>query len=127
MKKHILEEKIILDIKISDDKEFVKFITNEGDIICYTEADCCSDTWVESIELPAGGFPAKILKAEDVNMPDLGELPYCDVVSYYGFKIITDKGDILIDYRNDSNGYYGGWLSWDDQNISTKNWKNIKE
>lgn len=29
-----------------------------------------------------------------------------------GFKVTTDKGVIVIDYRNASNGYYGGSLSW---------------
>lgn len=137
MKKHILEGKTILDIKIADDKEAIKFITDEGDVICKVDADCCSHTWVENIELPAGGFPAKVLSAEDVNMPDLGSPEEYDVIAYYGFKITTDKGEILIDYRNSSNGYYGGNLSWPDdgyfyggvygQNISKENWVEVKE
>ena len=40
----------------------------------------------------------------------------------------------MIDYRNESNGYYGGNLCWDDesfyggvygQNVSTMNWQNV--
>jgi hypothetical protein len=138
MKKHILEGKTILDIKIADDKEAIKFITNEGDVICRVDADCCSHSWVESIELPAGGFPAQVLKAEDLdlNKPDVSDDEY-ECLQFYGFKISTNKGDIIIDYRNSSNGYYGGSLSWPDesyfyggvygQNISTENWINIKE
>jgi hypothetical protein len=32
----------------------------------------------------------------------------------YRFRIMTDKGQILIEYRNSSSGYYGGSLSWPD-------------
>lgn len=134
--KHILEGKTILEIKIADDKEAIKFITTEGDIVARCDADCCSHTWIESVELP-NSFPAIVISAEDVAMPDLGDIEGCDVVAYYGFKIVTDKGEIIIDYRNESNGYYGGNLSWPDdsyfyggvygQNVSKENWVEVKE
>lgn len=52
---------------------------------------------------------------EHIEMPDLGDIPTVyepavDSVRYYGLKITTDKGRAVIDYRNDSNGYYGGNL-----------------
>jgi len=136
-KKHILEGRKILDIKIADDKEAIKFITDQGDVIAKTDADCCSHTWVESIELPAGGFPAQVISAEDLdlNKPNASNDEY-ECLAFYGFKISTDKGDIIIDYRNSSNGYYGGSLNWPDdgyfyggvhgQNISTEKWVDIK-
>lgn len=31
---------------------------------------------------------------------------------YYGCAIETAKGRFTIAYRNSSNGYYGGWLTW---------------
>ena len=31
-----------------------------------------------------------------------------DTVAYYGVKITTTRGIAVIDFRNDSNGYYGG-------------------
>jgi len=53
---------------------------------------------------------------EDLEMPDLGNIPGkyredVDEVQYYGLKITTDKGRCTLDYRNDSNGYYGGWAN----------------
>lgn len=30
-------------------------------------------------------------------------------IAYYGIEIKTDKGTTRIIYRNESNGYYGGW------------------
>ncbi len=31
-----------------------------------------------------------------------------DCLQFYGYKITTDKGDATIEFRNSSNGYYGG-------------------
>ena len=50
-------------------------------------------------------------------MPNLGNVPtehrdQVDEVQYYGLKITTERGRAMIDYRNDSNGYYGGWIEW---------------
>jgi hypothetical protein len=124
-------------IKIAADRQSLLFQTDKGDIVAMCDAECCSQTWAEHIEMPVNGLPAKVLNAEDIEMPDLGNMEGCDVVSYYGFKIVTDNGDILIDYRNDSNGYYGGTLAWPSdserfyggvfgQNVSNQEWKDVE-
>jgi len=56
-----------------------------------------------------------VMKVENLEMPNLGNVDGVhhkgvDEVSYYGVKITTDAGRCTIDFRNDSNGYYGGWL-----------------
>ena len=136
-KQHILEGKTITGINIAADREAIQFIIEGGDpIIARCDADCCSRTFVESIELPALGFPATVIKASDLDMgkEDLSNDEY-ECLGFYGFKIETDKGDIVIDYRNSSNGYYGGHLSWPDeryfyggvygQNVSKEEWKPV--
>jgi hypothetical protein len=136
MTKHILEGKIILDIKIADDKEAIKFITDQGEIVAKCDADCCSHTWIESIELPCA-FPAIVNSIENLRLKDDKE-NNDETIRFYGCKILTNKGDIIIDYRNSSNGYYGGSLCWPDeeddfyggvygQNISSEKWVDIKE
>lgn len=133
---NILVGKTILAIQIADDQKAIKFDTDGGEVIAKTDGDCCSSSWIEHVDLPSYGFPAKVLAAEDIEMPDLGSPDAYECVAYYGFKISTDKGDIIIDYRNESNGYYGGDLSWPDecfyggvygQNVSSENWVDIKE
>ena len=125
--------KTINEIKISSDKEALLFRCADGDHIVKVEADCCSSTWVESIESPSLGFPALVTDAcdLDLNKDDISNDEY-ECLQFYGFKISTTKGDIVIDYRNESNGYYGGSLSWPDdkyycygvygQNISSEEW-----
>lgn len=119
-------------IWIATDRKAMKFVLFDGEsVVVRCDGDCCSSTWIENIEFPALGLPAKVTAVEDVEMPDLGAKPDQDVVAFYGCKITTDRGEILIDYRNESNGYYGGNLSWpgdsyyggvSGQNISTEEW-----
>jgi len=127
--------KAITGLRLAEDQKALLFLTDDGDVKVRCDGDCCSYTWIEHIELPALGFPAKVISAEELDMPDQGAMPECDVVAYYGFKIVTDKGELIIDYRNESNGYYGGDLVWPDdtyfyggvygQNISEEVWKDV--
>lgn len=116
MNKNPLIGRMINAIEMTSDKLAIKFVMADGeDVTACVDADCCSYTWVEHISLPAGGFPAFVFEAGDVDMPDLegeGSADECDVIQYYGFELKTDKGHMLIDYRNSSNGYYGGSLTW---------------
>lgn len=135
---HCLIGKTITDIKIADDKEAILFVTTDGEVIARADAECCSHTWIEHIELPALGFPCIVTEVEDLNLPGMSEEWDDDenYIQFYGCQIKTDKGEIVIDYRNSSNGYYGGNLSWPDdsyfyggvygQNVSECNWKDIK-
>jgi hypothetical protein len=98
---------------MTTDKKALRFVLSDGsDVVAQVDADCCSTTWIEHVSLPVGGFPATVLEAGDIEMPDLGTPDGFECVRYYGFKAVTDKGDLVIDYRNESNGYYGGDLVW---------------
>lgn len=139
MKQNILIDSIIWDMKIADDEQAILFVTDKGNVVARADGDCCSYTWIEHIELVS--FPAKVMNVEDIDMPNLSsseeEEQSGDYIEYYGCKITTDKGHIIIDYRNSSNGYYGGFLVWpgDDyfyggvfkQNVSKENWVEIKK
>lgn len=107
--------KTLTGVKLATDKEAIKFQTTDGDIVARCDADCCSYTWIESIENTIRDFPALVTSAEDIEdgLPETVENdPEHDYLQFYGFKVTTDKGVLVIDYRNSSNGYYGGSLSW---------------
>jgi hypothetical protein len=128
--------KTILQIQLAADREAIRFVTDQGEVIARCDADCCSHTWIEHIELPARGFPALVISAENLNLDKPDSWDGGDCVTFYGFAIRTDKGDMVIDYRNSSNGYYGGSLEWPDsgyfyggvygQNISKQEWRDIE-
>lgn len=130
--------KTLNGMEIADDKKALRFLTDKGDAVVKVDGDCCSDSWVESIELPALGFPALVVSVEDLDMTQPEESPdEYEAVEVYGCKITTDKGEIVIDYRNGSNGYYGGNLSWPDdsyfyggvhgQNVSSEKWVGVND
>lgn len=132
--------KTLLGMKIAEDRQALLFQTTDGDIVVDVDADCCSYTWVEGVELPALGFPALVTAVDDLDMPQ-DDKPSAfhkdpESLAFYGCKITTDKGEIVIDYRNDSNGYYGGSLTWPGsshyggvygQNNSKHEWRALSE
>lgn len=132
---NILIGKNLLAIKIADDKQAILFVTDSGEIVAECDADCCSSTWVEHIEMPALGFPAMVISVTDLDLPgSQKDHPDYDCLAVYGLKITTNKGEIIIDYRNSSNGHYGGNLCWPGdcyyggvygQNYSSMNWVDI--
>jgi hypothetical protein len=134
---HQLIGKVITGLELTEDRIAVRFLLgDEKPVVAVCDADCCSSTWVEHISLPAGGFPAVVLEAADLEMPDLGDQPGRDFMQYYGFQVKTDKGYLIIDYRNESNGYYGGSLCWQSehhyggvygQNTPMLDWRAVTE
>lgn len=83
------------------------------------DADCCSNTWIESVIEESALVGHTITDIEDLELPDdspvngdrhtaLGEDFYEDEMAFYGLAITTERGKCVIDYRNSSNGYYGG-------------------
>lgn len=134
---NVLIGKTLLGMKIAADREAILFETDAGPIVAHCDADCCSHTWVEHIELPFRGFPAIVTAVDNLDLPGSDDNhPTHDCLQVYGLKITTDHGEIVIDYRNSSNGYYGGSLTWPDehhyggvygQNNSAEEWMPVTE
>lgn len=133
---NILVGKTVTAIYIAEDKKAIRFdVAGEESIVAKCDADCCSYTWIEHVTLPALGFPFLVLAEKDVEMPEDMESDG-GTIQFYGFALETDKGDFLIDYRNSSNGYYGGSLAWPDdyfyggvfkQNVSEEKWRLVAQ
>lgn len=84
------------------------------------EGDCCSTSWVEHITVPPDIDGATVLRVSEagygVDATD-AQRAECkthrkrlDVLRVYQTVLTTDRGDVVIEYRNSSNGYYGGSL-----------------
>jgi len=134
--KDILVGRKIVAVYLADDKKAIRFDLEDGEeVIAKTDGDCCSHSWIENVEGVDALIGGTVAAVEDIEMPDLGQ-PKGEygVVAYYGCKITTDKGHCILDYRNDSNGYYGGNLAWPGdyfyggvwgQNVSTLDWQKL--
>lgn len=131
--------KTIIEMKIASDKLALLFVASTGEkLVAKVDADCCSRTWIESIEMPALGLPFTVsdVVALELNKPDVSDDTF-ECLQFYGAKLVTDKGDMVIDYRNESNGYYGGSMCWPGedyfyggvygQNVSSEEWVDIQD
>ena len=106
----ILVGRTILSAKVSDDNSSIVLETDQGEVIGDCYGDCCSQTWIEHLETPAQ-FPMKVAAVNEVYIEER-EIDYAHVKSYHT-DIIAPNGERLrIEYRNSSNGYYGGSIEW---------------
>jgi hypothetical protein len=104
--------KTVTGLRISEEKQFLTFETTSGEFGYYTDGDCCSISWIEHFEGVENLIGKAILKIEE---KDISARPDPDpedhgCLQIYGFEFTTEKGTALLDFRNDSNGYYGGNL-----------------
>lgn len=86
------------------------------------EGGCCSASWIEHLEMPttvSGGTiigvhdGAPVTQNHDDHDHDVDMIGTTgnEYVQVYNTVIRTDLGDIVIEYRNASNGAYGGSLT----------------
>ena len=69
--KNVLIGKTLNKVELASDKKAIRFtIENEETVVAKCDGDCCSSTWIENVEMPAGGLPAKILDAVELDLPD---------------------------------------------------------
>lgn len=110
--------RVINGIFINEEKTGIVFGNSEyddGDSTClYAFGDCCSRSWIEHVSIPKvsyGNF-GTVVVVEQIDMSELNSEndEEFDYIKVYGYKIITDRGEIFIELRNSSNGYYGGSL-----------------
>ena len=106
--------KTVVKVEISTDDQALRFTCSDGTTeVAVCCADCCSHTWIEYVESPEN-LLGTVRSVEDLTLKPGEDNDDGDYEQFYGCKIYTDKGYCLIDYRNESNGYYGGNLGWDE-------------
>lgn len=108
--------KTIKDVKLSGNKETITFITAQDEAIKYKAyAECCSDSWIEHVEdldnLIGNTISKIVIKTLD-NTIEYKAKDECSrgFIQVYSYEFVTNKGICAVEFRNDSNGYYGGWL-----------------
>lgn len=114
-----LRGRTILNVRFAEDDsrgswgrcDLLIFDTDQGEVRWRADGECCSTSWFETVDVA----PGRVL---DVSILLLGGAPLngvptvedCDRVKYYGISITTTGGRGVVDFRNDSNGYYGGYV-----------------
>jgi len=108
-----LEGKTIGGLKINDEKDALFFDIKGGiSIVVSAVGDCCSKSWFEHIEGVEALIGKKIVKVVERDMPGPKEYDEGNgLIQFYGWTLELDSGErVDFEMRNDSNGYYGGWV-----------------
>jgi hypothetical protein len=109
----------IKEVTISQDKTKVHFKFLGGSFQSYrAEGECCSYCWIEHLEMPdqiEGAVIMSVEQSEHVPWDNhkCGHKCGHEGLDVYHTTFKTDKGEIILEYRNDSHGYYGGSLEKD--------------
>ena len=108
--------KKITKVEVNGDSTVMVFTDANGDKIAYEAlGDCCSYSWFSDIT--GLGNLVEHTVSEIVDREEFSEEEQkraekqgdYECLALYGHLIKTEKGTCDIEYRNDSNGYYGGW------------------
>lgn len=115
--------RVLRSVEVSDEKTTLTLTFDDGSINRYVAyGDCCSETWIEYLTVPSDVNGATITEVptdyvdgreatEDERAASLAHHDWIEVLTVYQSSIKTDRGEIIVEYRNDSNGYYGGSLN----------------
>jgi hypothetical protein len=102
--------KTITRYELGDGGYELTLFTSSGKLSFSAYGDCCSETWIENVTAPK--FPATILEitSQDLGTEQPGTRQEYDQLYSITFK--TTQGDLQVEFRNSSNGYYGGALEY---------------
>ena len=105
----------VVQVLANTERDSFRFVTDEGNLDYHCFGDCCSESWVNHIADIDALIGQKVLEIEEIDMYGLlGAEPEptrqdSDEVLFH--RIQTPKGVCVIEFRNSSNGYYGGSFS----------------
>ena len=114
----------------------VQSVSGENWLYFSAHGDCCSESFIESIAGLEEVRGHTILSAVDVPEGDgrfaehhLRPTLRQESKTFYAFEARSLAGVFSVEMRNESNGYYGGWLSLDVSRDGEPpdDWKRISE
>jgi hypothetical protein len=108
------------------DENYLKFVTDDGNVTYAVEGDCCSDSFFFDFYGVDNVIGREVVAFESVSLSpgDPGYRPETysvenedgwSVTQVYGYRITTEHPSFghvsaVLSFRNESNGYYGGWM-----------------
>lgn len=105
----LLVGKKILSISLDKQSDRLTINTDAGLFVFRTDGDCCSRSWFEGLIVPAKIEGAIVTSVEEIPMDEASVKPW-EWIKIYATELRTTAGIVTIEYRNESNGYYGGWM-----------------
>jgi hypothetical protein len=108
-------------LKVFMNQEYLKFETDNGNLVYSVVGDCCSNSFFYDFYGVTNliGRVVKEVKEVELHPTDLFVTPdKGDCTSVYGYSITLEpkeddyygESTAVFSFRNESNGYYGGWI-----------------
>jgi hypothetical protein len=111
--KELIGRKVIA-YRFDNEGEKLIFTTDKGEIEYETSGDCCSRSFfsdVEGMDNLLGYVVNEVVERQEWTPEETKKAESqgsYDSLSLYGYLIKTERGTCDFEFRNDSNGYYGG-------------------
>jgi hypothetical protein len=97
--------------RINHEQHYLVFKTDRGDVTYYADGDCCSESWFYHVLGVDALLGHTVLESTEIDVDDPDDdLSRQEVDHLYCIKLKTDAGYADVEFRNSSNGYYGGEL-----------------
>jgi hypothetical protein len=91
------------------DEQNIIFNTQNGPVEYEAYGDCCSSSFIESLDNEEI-FKDSVLESVEAVSGDQKDIDDYYVHKWTFYKFKTDKGMCTLSFRNESNGYYDGSL-----------------
>jgi hypothetical protein len=112
---------------VGDEEHALRIRTNGEPVYCEVDGDCCSESWFADIlgAVWVQGGTVTTTRELELPQPQDGRSRQ-EEDSAYGYAIDTERGTVIIAFRNSSNGYYGGDMTVTDQEPRGNTWRPIE-
>lgn len=113
---NILHGRKIESAEINASKDLIRLKTRLGNgdsetVFVSAVGDCCSRSWFEHINFSEALIGETVLGVEDFGSQSENDGKDDDRTIIYRRALKTSRGQCDIEMRNESNGYYSGWLN----------------
>lgn len=118
--------KRVLAVSVNENRDNAEVSTDSGEHYNFIlRGECCSSSYYTADAQWQELVGAKVLRIEDRSSDQYMRGEQVERVSewagaqetehllWYFLVFVTDRGYFTIDWRNDSNGYYSGWVELD--------------
>jgi len=122
--KELIGKKIVKVEIDSKQQHYLRFTTDTGEQLVYlADGDCCSESWFYSVSGLDCLLGQIVTAVEQINMGEIAEDGKSRQESdeLYSVKLTTGRGVADVEFRNSSNGYYGGNVEFCD----AENWRSV--
>ena len=120
---------VVKSVVYDNKREDVTITSEDGrEVVLELEGDCCSVSYFEENSITdlksiVGETLVDIVSVEsgkENTVESYEDDSFSEEIAYHALKISTNKQELVVDWRNKSNGWYDGWCN-------IKGWKKVEE